>query len=92
MCPLPVKTKENYRVFLYGLNNPDYDLFNFVDAVKTFFMLADTRLTEEDDIPSGEIPIFDTKNITLKFIGKINLAILRKYMLYTQASEFFVLE
>ncbi|XP_069360357.1 alpha-tocopherol transfer protein-like [Maniola hyperantus] len=86
MCPLPHKTKENYRVFIYGLNNPDYDLFNFVDAVKTFFMLADTRLTEEDDIPSGEIPIFDTNNITLKFIGKINLAILRKYMLYTQAS------
>ncbi|XP_047532320.1 alpha-tocopherol transfer protein-like [Vanessa atalanta] len=84
MLPLPNKTKENYKVFIYRLNNPDYDLFNFVDAVKTFFMLADTRLTEEDDIPSGEIPIFDSANITLKFIGKINLSVLRKYMLYTQ--------
>ncbi|XP_050350319.1 alpha-tocopherol transfer protein-like [Nymphalis io] len=84
MLPLPNKTKENYKVFIYRLNNPDYDLFNFIDAVKTFFMLADTRLTEEDDIPSGEIPIFDSANITLKFIGKINLSVLRKYMLYTQ--------
>lgn len=84
MLPLPNKTKENYKVFIYRLNNPDYDLFNFVDSVKTFFMLADTRLTEEDDIPSGEIPIFDSANITLKFIGKINLSVLRKYMLYTQ--------
>ncbi|XP_026493157.1 alpha-tocopherol transfer protein-like [Vanessa tameamea] len=84
MLPLPNKTKENYKIFIYRLNNPDYDLFNFIDAVKTFFMLADTRLTEEDDIPSGEIPIFDSANITLKFIGKINLSVLRKYMLYTQ--------
>nr|ATY51927.1 CTD37 [Heliconius melpomene] len=86
MLPLPNKTKENYKVFIYRLNNPDYDLFNFVDAVKTFFMLADTRLTEEDDIPSGEIPIFDSANITLKFIGKVNLSVLRKYMTYTQES------
>ncbi|CAH0718271.1 unnamed protein product, partial [Brenthis ino] len=86
MLPLPNKTKENYKVFIYRLNNPDYDLFNFVDAVKTFFMLADTRLTEEEDIPSGEIPIFDSANITLKFIGKVNLSVLRKYMVYTQES------
>ncbi|CAG9566044.1 unnamed protein product [Danaus chrysippus] len=84
MLPLPNKTKENYKVFLYRLNNPDYDLFNFIDAIKVFFMLADTRLTEEDDIPSGEIPIFDATNVTLKFMGKINLTVLRKYMLYTQ--------
>ncbi|XP_072938111.1 alpha-tocopherol transfer protein-like [Epargyreus clarus] len=84
MLPLPNKTKENYKVFIYRLNNPDLDLFNFTDAVKTFFMLADTRLTEEDDIPSGEIPIFDSANVSLKFIGKVNLSVLRKYMVYTQ--------
>ncbi|XP_049872144.1 alpha-tocopherol transfer protein-like [Pectinophora gossypiella] len=84
MLPLPGKTKENYKVFIYRLNNPELDLFNFVDAVKAFFMLADTRLTEDDDIPAGEIPIFDSANVTLKFIGKINLSVLRKYMLYTQ--------
>ncbi|KAL0870640.1 hypothetical protein ABMA27_005598 [Loxostege sticticalis] len=84
LIPLPKKTKENYKVFIYRLNNPDLDMFNFLDAVKTFFMLADTRLTEEDDVPSGEIPIFDSANVSLKFISKINLSVLRKYMLYTQ--------
>ncbi|XP_061719876.1 alpha-tocopherol transfer protein-like [Cydia pomonella] len=84
LLPLPNKTKENHRIFIYRLNNPDLDLFNFVDAVKTFFMLADTRLTEDDDIPSGEIPIFDAANVSLKFIGKVNLSVLRKYMMYTQ--------
>lgn len=86
LIPLPKKTKENYKVFIYRLNNPDLDMFNFVDAVKTFFMLADTRLTEEDDIPAGEVPIFDSANVSLKFIPKINLSVLRKYMLYTQVS------
>lgn len=84
MLPLPNKTKENYRCFIYRLATPDLDAFNFVDAVKTFFMLADTRLTEDDDIPTGEIPIFDAANVTLKFISKINLSALRKYMMYTQ--------
>ncbi|KAJ0175100.1 hypothetical protein K1T71_009241 [Dendrolimus kikuchii] len=84
LLPLPNKNKENYKVFIYRLNNPDMDLFNFVDAVKTFFMLADTRLTEDEDIASGEIPIFDSANVSLKFISKINLSVLRKYMLYTQ--------
>lgn len=87
LIPLPKKTKENYKVFIYRLNNPDLDMFNFIDAVKAFFMLADTRLTEEDDIPMGEIPIFDSSNVSLKFIGKINLSVLRKYMLYTQVSK-----
>ncbi|XP_075979371.1 alpha-tocopherol transfer protein-like [Anticarsia gemmatalis] len=84
MLPLPIKTKENYRVFIYRLSIPDLEHFNFVDAVKTFFMLADTRLTEDDDIPSGEIPIFDAANVSLKFIPKVNLSALRKYMMYTQ--------
>ncbi|XP_026740971.1 alpha-tocopherol transfer protein-like [Trichoplusia ni] len=84
MLPLPNKTQQNYKVFIYRLNNPDLDLFNFVDAVKTFFMLADTRLTEDNDIPTGEIPIFDSANVSLKFISKINLSALRKYMIYTQ--------
>lgn len=87
LIPLPYKTKENYKVFIYRLRNPDLDLFNFVDAVKTFFMLADTRLTGDEDIPAGEIPIFDSANVTLKFIGKINLSALRKYMLYTQVGR-----
>lgn len=84
MLPLPIKTKENYRVFIYRLAVSDLDHFHFVDAVKTFFMLADTRLTEDDDIPSGEIPIFDAALVTMKFISKINLSALRKYMMYTQ--------
>ncbi|XP_022824632.1 alpha-tocopherol transfer protein-like [Spodoptera litura] len=84
MLPLPQRTKENYQVFIYRLNNPNLDLFNFVDAVKTFFMLADTRITENHDIPKGEIPIFDAANVSLRFIGKVNLSALRKYMMYTQ--------
>ncbi|CAK1542170.1 unnamed protein product [Leptosia nina] len=84
MLPLPYKTKENYKVFIYRLRDPDLDTFNFTDVVKTFFMMIDTRITEEDDIPSGEIPIFDAANVSLKFIGKVNLSVLRKYMMYTQ--------
>ncbi|GBP34431.1 Alpha-tocopherol transfer protein-like [Eumeta japonica] len=84
MLPLPNKTKENYKLFIYRLNNPNLDLFNFTDAVKTFFMLADTRLTGDMEMSAGEIPIFDAGKVSLKFISKVNLSVLRKYMLYTQ--------
>lgn len=91
MLPLPKRTKENYNVFIYRLREPELDTFNFLDAVKTFFMLIDTRITADDDLASGEIPIFDAANVSLKFIGKVNLSVLRKYMMYTQVCFWLII-
>lgn len=52
-------------------------------------MVADVRMVTEMDIADGEIPIFDMNGLTLQHLTKVNLSILRKYMLYMQVSSFF---
>lgn len=45
----------------------------------------------EKDIPDGEVPIFDMANFTLKHLSKINLSVLKKYMVYTQVGKFILI-
>ncbi|XP_063909027.1 alpha-tocopherol transfer protein-like [Zophobas morio] len=87
LVPLPSPTKENYKVFIYRLADPDPDRYNFVDSLKTFFMIADTRIVTETEFHSGEIPIFDMEGFSLKHLTKIVLPVLKKYMLYTQEAH-----
>ncbi|RZB41008.1 alpha-tocopherol transfer protein-like [Asbolus verrucosus] len=63
------------------------DKYNFVDSLKTFFMLADTRMICETEFHSGEIPIFDMEKYSLRHLTKVTLPILKKYMLYTQEAH-----
>lgn len=62
--------------------------FNFNDAIKLFFMIADVRLigndSEDGTFTVGEIPIFDLAGLTLKHITRVVLSTLRVYMKYTQ--------
>lgn len=84
MVPLPKPTKDNYKVFIYRLVDPDPEKYSFVDSLKTFFMTADTRMVNEVEFHDGEVPIFDMENFSLKHLTKIVLPVLKKYMLYTQ--------
>lgn len=82
--PLPKPTKDNCKVLIYRLGDSDPDKYNFVDTLKTFFMVGDTRIMAETEIHNGEIPIFDMEGYSLRHLTKVNLPVLRKYMLYTQ--------
>ena len=88
MVPLLQTTPENYKVCIFRLVDFDADKFDFNDAVKTFFIMADIRLITPDPkiLTDGEIPIFDMKGLTLKHLTKVILSTLRLYMRYTQVS------
>nr|XP_022907732.1 alpha-tocopherol transfer protein-like [Onthophagus taurus] len=85
--PLPVLTKEKYKLFLYRLRDPNPDRFVYADSLKAFFMVADLRMYTDFEESEGEIPIFDMAGMSLKHITKVNLSILRKYMTYTQEAH-----
>ncbi|KAK5649940.1 hypothetical protein RI129_000969 [Pyrocoelia pectoralis] len=87
MIPLPNLTKENYKLFIYRLADPDPEKYIFSDALKTFLALADVRLNFSDDFSDGEIPIFDMSGFSLKHVYKVQLPILKKYMVYTQEAH-----
>lgn len=63
--------------------------FQFNDAIKMFFMVADVRLKTADPngLTDGEIPIFDMAGFSVKHLTKVVLSTLRTYMKYTQVSR-----
>lgn len=87
MVPLPKPTQQNYKLFIYRLANSDPDNYNFVDSLKTFFMVSDVRMITEKDILDGEVPIFDMHGYSLRHLTKITLPIVKKYMMYTQEAH-----
>lgn len=87
MVPLPKLTKDNYKLFIYRLADPDPDKYNFVDALKTFLAVADVRLATDPDFPDGEVPIFDMAGFSLRHATKVVLPVLKKYMVYTQEAH-----
>lgn len=87
MVPLPKPTQQNYKLFIYRLANSDADKYNFVDSLKTFFMVSDVRMVTEKDILDGEVPIFDMHGYSLRHLTKITLPIVKKYMMYTQEAH-----
>lgn len=63
--------------------------FNFIEAIKMFFMVADVRLISADpDEPNsgwnGEVPVFDMAGFSLRHLTCVVLSVLRVYMKYTQ--------
>lgn len=63
--------------------------FNFTEAIRMFFMVADVRLVSMDaDEPNsgwnGEVPIFDMAGFGLRHVTCVVLSVLRIYMKYTQ--------
>lgn len=88
MVPLFKHTKENYKVCIYQLLNNDANNIVFNDCVKTFFMGCDVRfnlpIKSYDEIESGEIIIFDMKNLTFMHLTKIVISTLRLFFKYLQ--------
>jgi hypothetical protein len=87
IVPLPIPTKDNYKLFIYRLADPDPDKYNFVASLRTFFMIADTRMIFEKQFHNGEVPIFDMEGFSLRHLTKVTLPVLKKYMLYTQEAH-----
>lgn len=89
MVPLPpIEGCEDKFVF-YRLVDCDPDKFHFNDVIRTFFLVADSRLVQPD-IPmnnGGDIPIFDMTGFTLRHLTKVILSTLRVYMKYTQEAH-----
>lgn len=89
MVPLPsVETCKDKFVF-FRLVDCDPEKFHFNDVIRTFFIIADSRMVQPD-IPmndGGDIPIFDMQGFTLRHLTKVILSTLRVYMKYTQEAH-----
>jgi hypothetical protein len=88
MIPLFQHTKENYKVCIYQLLNDDANNINFNDCVKAYFMGCDVRFAlpvdRYSDLESGEIIIFDMRNLTFKHLTRVVISTLRMFFKYLQ--------
>jgi len=80
--------KENFKVTIVRLIDNDPEKIVFNDVIKAFFMAIDTRLVMTDEVwASGEIPIFDMTNITLRHFTKVVFSTVRLFMKYCQETH-----
>ncbi|XP_055601862.1 alpha-tocopherol transfer protein [Uranotaenia lowii] len=89
MVPLPCIEGCSDKFVFYRLVDCDPDKFHFNDVIRTFFVIADSRMIQPD-IPmtdGGDIPIFDMNGFTLRHLTKVILSTLRVYMRYTQEAH-----
>lgn len=89
MTPLLQHTKENYKVVVYQILTDDSSIVNFNACVKAFYMASDVRFhlpveNYSTDMESGEIVIFDMKNLTFKHLTHIVISTLRLFLKYLQ--------
>lgn len=88
MVPLFRHTRDNYKVCIYQLLNNDANNVVFNDCIKAFFMCTDVRfnlpLENYNDIESGEVIIFDMKNLTFKHLTRTVISTLRLFFKYLQ--------
>lgn len=88
MVSLPNKTPEGYHILVYRLQDTDPSKVNFAEAVKTFAMFNDVRISE-DGIAKGYIVVFDMKGLRIGHLTKIQLGPMRAFMSYIQVSSCF---
>ncbi len=83
MVSVPKTTPEGYHILIYRLSDTDPAKMNFSDAIRSFCMFNDMRISE-DGLTEGYIVVFDMKGLKLGHLAKIHLGSLRAFMSYIQ--------
>lgn len=83
MVSVPKTTPEGYHILIYRLSDTDPAKMNFSDAIRSFCMFNDMRISE-DGLTEGYIVVFDMKGLKLGHLAKIHLGSLRAFMTYIQ--------
>lgn len=76
----------NRCMWLYQINDPGLDNYDYVLDAKLFFLSTDSRFLEADDLPDEDIVLMDVKDLTLKFLTKLNLSAARRLSKYQEVS------
>uniref|UniRef100_T1P7W3 CRAL/TRIO domain protein n=1 Tax=Musca domestica TaxID=7370 RepID=T1P7W3_MUSDO len=91
IVPLPGLTKENYRIVVHRLTNPDANLMHHAEDTKTYIMLNDCRFSLPDAIvdgapvlSAGDVHISDMSCHSMAHMRRMSLRILRTMLKFVQ--------
>ncbi|KAL4717265.1 hypothetical protein ACJJTC_017152 [Scirpophaga incertulas] len=74
----------NRKLWVWQLNDPGLEQFDYIQDVRMFFMTTDAWLLTDDMLEDADIAIMDVKDISLKFITKFNVSVARKLSKYQE--------
>ncbi|XP_041980613.1 alpha-tocopherol transfer protein-like [Aricia agestis] len=72
----------NRKLLIWQMNDPGFDIYNYVSDCKLFTMMFDVYLLTETDVKDGVVAILDAKHINYKFMKTLNLFISKKILKY----------
>ncbi|XP_013140574.1 PREDICTED: alpha-tocopherol transfer protein [Papilio polytes] len=72
------------NIWIYQINDPGLDVYEYILDVKLFFTSTDAWLLDNDDLEDSDTVIIDVKDISLKFLTKFNVSIARKLSKYQE--------
>jgi hypothetical protein len=91
MIPLLKNTKDNKKICIFRLLDTDPNSIVLSDCVKGYFMCCDFRFNLDcgklSDIETGEIVIFDLKNLSLQHLTKLHLKTIKTFFTYLQVGH-----
>lgn len=85
---MPKTSKEGYQILIYRLVDTDPGKLNFAEAVKSFCMFNDYRISV-DGLTEGYVVVFDMKGIRLGHLTRIQFGALKTFMAYIQVGYLF---
>lgn len=97
MCNFPIYrnvvtylTDDNQEILIHQLDDPNLEKLVFYDVIKTFTIQADQWLSSSstlDCLPSGQIIIFDIKDVSLKILPKVNIMFFKDFLIFLLVGE-----
>ncbi|CAH2049256.1 unnamed protein product, partial [Iphiclides podalirius] len=72
------------NIWLYQINDPGLDVYEYLLDVKLFYTSTDAWLLENDELEESDVVVLDVKDISLKFLTKYNVSVARKLAKYQE--------
>lgn len=74
----------NKNLWIWQLNDPGMEAYDYVGDAKIFFLSTDAWLLENENLEEEDIIILDVKDVSLRFLTKFNVSIAKKISRYQE--------
>ncbi|OWR47462.1 hypothetical protein KGM_215282 [Danaus plexippus plexippus] len=75
---------DNTCLWLWQINDPGLDTYDYTLDAKLFFLTTDAFFMSDKHLYESDIVLMDVKDISLKFITKLNISVARKLAKYQE--------
>lgn len=79
-----LKISGNRNLWIWQLNDPGLEVYDYVTDAKVFFLSGDVWLLTDDHLEDSDVVLMDVKDINLKFLKKFNMSIAKKMGKYQE--------